>query len=77
LPLQVLLTVLVRWIAGEQQEVIEYLKAENRQSKNLAQANRIGRTPRDRARRGQAFEISDQQQPKVASQRSPGRPLSA
>jgi len=29
LPLQVLLTALVRWIAGEQQEVIEYLRAEN------------------------------------------------
>ena len=29
-PLHLMLAALIRWIAGEQQEVIEYLRAENR-----------------------------------------------
>jgi hypothetical protein len=39
------------------------------QAEKLAQGKRIGRPPRDRALRVQAFEIADQQQPEVATGR--------
>src|SRR5262249_37930459 len=50
LPLQVLLTVLVRWIAGEQQEVIEYLKAENRVLKAQLRGRRVRLSDAERRR---------------------------
>jgi hypothetical protein len=40
-PLHLLLAALVRWIAGEQQEVIEYLKAENRVLKAQLRGRRV------------------------------------
>ena len=45
------------------------------QPEKLAQRKRIGRTPRDRALRVQAFEIADQQQPEVAARRQAGPAL--
>jgi hypothetical protein len=50
LPLQVLLTALVRWIAGEQQEVIEYLKAENRVLKAQLRGRRVRLSDAERRR---------------------------
>jgi putative transposase len=50
LPLQVLLTALVRWIAGEQQEVIEYFKAENRVLKAQLRGRRVRLSDAERRR---------------------------
>jgi hypothetical protein len=41
------------------------------QPEKLAQGKRIGRPPRDRALRIQAFEVADQQQPEISSRRQP------
>jgi putative transposase len=50
LPLQVLLTALVRWILGEQHEVIEYLKGENRVLKAQLRGRRVRLSDAERRR---------------------------
>ena len=53
-PLHPMLAALIRWIAGEQQEMIEYLRAENRVLKAQLRGRR-GRLP---ARNGDAWPSS-------------------